>query len=97
MRLVYRVSGESKGTLNISNLGLTQLPPEMAPWVEYLDFIIGPQATYYNNCSVLSFGQWTRINLIRSLVSPALERAFLTALVELGLSVQVDSNGRKEP
>ena len=33
MRLVYRVSGESKGTLNISNLGLTQLPPEMAPWV----------------------------------------------------------------
>ena len=97
MRLVYRVSGESKGTLNISNLGLTQLPPEMAPWVEYLDFIIGPQATYYNNCSVLSFGQWTRINLIRSLVSPVLERAFLTALVELGLSVQVDSNGRKEP
>lgn len=97
MRLVYRVSGESKGTLNISNLGQTQLPEEMAPWVEYLDFIIGPQATYYNNCSVLSFGQWTRINLIRSLVSPALERAFLTALVELGLPVRVDSNGRKEP
>lgn len=94
MRLVYRMVGESKGTLNISNLGLTRLPPELEPYVEYLDFIIGPQMTYFNNCGVVSYGDFTRINLIRSLRETELERRFLTKLVELGLEVTVESNGR---
>lgn len=94
LRLVYRRVGESKGTINISNLGRNQLPAAMEPHVQYLDFIIGPQATYFNNCSVVSYGGSTRINLIRSTREPDLERSFLTRLVELGLPVTVDSNER---
>lgn len=94
LRLVYRRVGESKGTINISNLGRNQLPAAMEPHVRYLDFIIGPQATYFNNCSVVSYGDSTRINLIRSTREPDLERSFLTRLVELGLPVTVDSNER---
>ncbi len=96
LRAVYRSVGESKGTINISNLGRTGLPEVMAPYVRYLDFTIGPQATYYNNCSVVSYGGYTRINLIRSTREPDLARSFLTKLVELGLEITVDSNGRKE-
>lgn len=96
LRMVYRSVGESKGTLNISNLGKTGLPEAMHPYVRYLDFIIGPQATYYNNCSVVSFGGYTRINLIRSVQHSELERSFLTKLVELGLPVLVDSNERND-
>lgn len=92
LRMVYRSVGESKGTINISNLGNSRLPEAMAPYVRCLDFIIGPQATYYNNCSVVSYGGITRINLIRSLAEPTLERAFLTRLVALGLDVTVQSN-----
>ena len=66
----------------------------MAGFVRFLDFTIGPQATYANNCSVVSYGGVTRINLIRSTVEPELERDFLTRLVELGLEVTVDSNER---
>ncbi len=94
LRMVYRRVGESKGTINISNLGRNQLPAAMEAYVQYLDFIIGPQATYFNNCSVVSYGGSTRINLIRSTREPDLERSFLTRLVELGLSVTVDSNER---
>ena len=96
MRLAYRTVGECKGTLNISNLGLTRLPQELAPHVACLDFIIGPQLTYFNNCSVISWGGLTRINLIRSLRQPELERRFLTKLVALGLEVTVDSNQGRE-
>lgn len=96
MRLVYRVVGERKGTLNISNLGLTGLPPELQPYVCFLDFIIGPQITYFNNCGVVSYQKVTRINLIRSLQEPELERRFLTELVEQGLEVTVESNGERE-
>ena len=94
LRMVYHQVGESKGSINISNLGKTRLPDEMAPYVRFLDFTIGPQATYANNCSVVSYGGVTRINLIRSTVEPRLERDFLTRLVELGLEVTVDSNER---
>lgn len=94
LRLVYRRVGESKGSINISNLGKTELPEEMEKYVRYLDFTIGPQATYYNNCSVVSYGGVTRINLIRSTVEPSLERDFLRRLVKLGLEVTVDSNER---
>lgn len=94
MRMVYRMVGESKGTLNISNLGLTKLPPEMAPYVEQLDFIIGVQATYFNNCSVVTYGNRTRINMTRSLREPELERRFFTKLVQLGLEVTMESNQR---
>ena len=96
MRLAYRTVGECKGTLNISNLGLTRLPRELAPHVACLDFIIGPQLTYFNNCSVISWGGLTRINLIRSLRQPELERRVLTKLVALGLEVTVDSNQGRE-
>lgn len=94
LRLVYRRVGESKGTINISNLGRTALPDAMVPYVQHLDFTIGPQATYYNNCSVVSYDGQTRISLIRSIREPELARAFLTRLVELGLPVTVDSNER---
>lgn len=94
LRMVYRRVGECKGSINVSNLGKTGLPGEMAAYVRFLDFTIGPQATYANNCSVVSYGGVTRINLIRSTVEPRLERDFLTRLVELGLEVTVDSNER---
>lgn len=94
LRMVYRRVGECKGSINVSNLGKTGLPAEMAGFVRFLDFTIGPQATYANNCSVVSYGGVTRINLIRSTVEPELERDFLTRLVELGLEVTVDSNER---
>lgn len=94
MRMVYNRVGECKGSLNISNLGKSDLPECMRPYVKFLDFTIGPQATYPNNCSVVSYGGITRINLIRSTLQPRLERDFLNRLVELGVEVTVDSNER---
>lgn len=94
MRMVYNRVGECKGSLNISNLGKSDLPERMRPYVKFLDFTIGPQATYPNNCSVVSYGGVTRINLIRSTLQPRLERDFLNRLVELGVEVTVDSNER---
>ncbi|MFR0733176.1 MAG: hypothetical protein ACLSHU_02240 [Oscillospiraceae bacterium] len=44
MRLVYRTVGECKGTLNISNLGLTRLPRELAPHVACLTSSLAPNS-----------------------------------------------------
>jgi len=95
MDLVYQRSGESGGSLNISNLGNIELPAVMRPYVTRMDFIIGPQRSYPNNCSVLSFGGKTCINMIRSIRESELERRFFSRLVELGLAVEIESNDRR--
>ena len=54
------------------------------------------QYTYPNNCSALSYGGKTCLNMIRSIREPELERLFFSRLVELGVGVEIESNQRKE-
>jgi NRPS condensation-like uncharacterized protein len=92
LRLVYATAGESKGCLNISNLGNVELPEIMRAYVTRIEFIIGVQYTYPNNCSVVSYGETTCISMIRSIRESELERRFFSRLVELGIPVSIESN-----
>ena len=92
MRLVYAISGESKGCLNISNMGPIVLPDEMAKYIERFEFVIGEQYSYPNNCSVVSWNGKTYISMIRGIQESELERLFFSRLVELGIPVEVESD-----
>lgn len=92
MGIIYTQRGETKGCINLSNLGRVQLPEPMLPLVRRMEFIIGPQRTYPNNCSVASFGGETFVNVIRNIREPELERRFFSRLVELGVPVGIESN-----
>ena len=98
MRLVYNSVGEKKGCINISNLGRVDLPEEMKPFVARVDFVIGTQASYPNNCSVASYGEVTCINMIRNIRETELERRFFTRLVKRGIPVYIEEGtpDRKE-
>ena len=92
MRAVYSWRGERLGCLNISNLGVQKLPDAMAPYVARMEFIIGVQYSYPNNCSVVTCGGETVVSMIRSTESPELERRFFSRLVELGVPVSIETN-----
>ncbi|MBO4211036.1 MAG: hypothetical protein J5878_00070 [Oscillospiraceae bacterium] len=94
MRIVYRQRGESKGCINLSNLGLIRLPAEMTPWVRRMDLVIGPQRSYPNNCAVLSYSESTYISMIRNIQESELERRFFSRLVELGVPVRIESSNQ---
>lgn len=94
MDAVYRRSGESGGSLNISNITKLPLPEIMLRYIERMEFIIGPQRSYPNNCSVLSFKGKTYINMIRNIRESELERRFFSRLVELGIAVEIECNRR---
>ena len=96
LRVVYASVGESKGCLNVSNLGRVELPEAMKKYVRRIEFIIGVQYTYPNNCAIASCGDVTCINMIRNIREPELERRFFSRLVELGIPVSIESNQRKE-
>ncbi len=95
MRLVYASIGERKGCLNVSNLGRQVLPEAMLPYIERLEFIVGVQSSYPNNCAVATFGDVTCINMIRNIRESELERRFFSRLVSLGLAVDIEANQRR--
>ena len=92
MRTVYALSGENKGCLNLSNMGVVRVPAVMEPLVERFEFIIGVQYTYPNNCSVVTYGGKTYISMIRGIREAELERLVFSQLVELGIPVEIESN-----
>lgn len=92
MKAVFNAVGERKSCLSLSNLGVVQLPEEMAPYVERMDFILGVQAASPYNCGVLSLGDTLYINFIRNIREPELEYHFHCCLRDLGLPVTVESN-----
>lgn len=94
MDLVYRRIGEGGGSLNISNITGLPLPEAMTAYVKRMEFIIGPQRSYPNNCSVLSYGGKTYINMIRNIRESDLERRFFSRLVNLGIPVEIECNRR---
>ena len=96
LRAVYSLVGERKGCINISNMGQVVLQTEMEPYVRRMDFMIGVQHTYPNNCSVLSCGETTCINMVRNIQETELERRFFTRLVRMGIPVTIESGDAEE-
>ena len=94
MKIVYDLTGEKKSCITMSNLGVIQVPAEMAPYIDRFGFTLGVQHTSPNNCTVISYGGKLYVTMIRSIEEPVLEQRFYTALKKLGLDVKLESNGR---
>ena len=59
-----------------------------------MEFIIGVQKSYPNNCGVISYNGKTYINMIRNIKESQLEYLFFTRLVKEGVGVKIESNWR---
>ncbi len=92
MKAIFDAVGERKSCITLSNLGAVQLPEEMQPYLERMDFILGVQATAPHNCGVLSFRDTLYINFIRNIQESELEYEFYKILRDMGLQVEVQSN-----
>lgn len=92
MKAIFDSVGEIKSCLSLSNLGNIQLPDAMLPYVQRMDFILGPQASKPHNCGVLSYNGTLYINFIRNIREPELEDHFFRVLRDMGLQVEVQSN-----
>lgn len=92
MKAVFDSVGEIKSCLTLSNMGAVKVPDVMAEYIERFDFILGIQATAPYNCGMLSYGDTIYINFIRDTKDAELERHFWSALQNLGLSAEVESN-----
>ena len=92
MKAAFIMQGERKYCLSMSNLGDVSLPPEMRPYVQRMDFVLGAQATAPYNCGVITLNHKLYMNFIRNTREAQLERAFFEVLRQQGLAVQLSSN-----
>lgn len=95
MKAVFDTVGERKSCLSLSNLGVVTLPEAMEPYVQRMDFIIGPQARAPHNCGVLTYQGTVYVNFIRNIQESDLEMHFYRVLQQQKIPVKVASNQRR--
>ena len=94
MKLVFNMIGERKSLMSVSNLGVVKLPSEMEAYVRDIDFTLGTQLTSPYNIGAITYGGSLRMNIIRNIKEPRLERELYRVLRDAGLRVRLESNER---
>ena len=94
MKLVFNLVGEKTSTLSLSNLGVVDIPEVMRPYVDHFDFVLSPQSSAPYNAGMITYGGVARLNIIRNIREPRLERALYEVLRSRGVKVKVESNFR---
>ena len=69
----------------------------MRQYVDHFDFVLGPQSTAPYNVGMLTYRGVARLNMIRNIREPRLERALYEELRARGIKVKVESNFRPSP
>ena len=95
MKMVFNMVGEKKSCLSFSNLGQIKLPDIMKPYINRIDFILGPQAQAPYNCSAYTYNDILNVTFSRDIKESRLETYFFRELQALGVEVTVQSNQRQ--
>jgi hypothetical protein len=92
MDIAYRLYGESRYSVALSNLGVMKTPPSMAPFVERFDFIMGPPRTNLHGATAVSYKDILYVTISSVVEETDAERLLFTELVKRGISVKIESN-----
>ena len=92
LRLVYAATGEASFSATFSNLGVQNLPPDLARWIDHLDFLLGPSRCTPVNGAVVSCNGQVVVNLTSTIAETDFQREFFRHLVRLGVPVRIASN-----
>lgn len=92
MDIGYRLYGESRYTVALSNLGVMKTPAAMAPFVQRFDFIMGPPRTNTHGATAVSWDGTLNLTVASVVEETEAERLLFTELVRRGIHVTVESN-----
>lgn len=94
LKLAYWLNGDRLSSSTLSNLGVVNIPDEMARYVTRFDFQLGPLRYNPVTCACISYGGELVVNFSRSIRETDIERGFFTFLVREGIPVTIESNRR---
>ena len=75
-----------------TNPGPFRVPPEMEPYIQHMEVILGQSPVARVNCASISYGDIMEITLAGTGRERDTEREFFRFLVREGLHVRIESN-----
>lgn len=88
---LYTKEADAVMSTQISNLGDTDLPEEMRPFIDRVYFILGKEKALPITCSAISCNGKTNICFTRYIQESTFEDGFFLRLRELGLHVKIQN------
>lgn len=86
--------GDRNSASTISNLGQVEVDEAMRQYITRIEFMLGRSYGKRSSCACLSYNGNTVITFSRTIVEADIERNFFRQLVEMGIPVAIESNGR---
>lgn len=86
---VYGFLGDKIFSNTLSNLGVVEVPPEMAEHIEKFDFVLGTSVTNRVACSMITFGDTAVLSVAKYTADPTYEEKLYRLLRDDGLDVTV--------
>lgn len=87
--LVYGFLGDKVFSNTLSNLGVVKLPPEMAPHVEKMDFLLGSSATNRAACAMVTVNNTATLCVTKLTSDPSFENKLYELFLNDGLTPSV--------
>lgn len=92
VKIAYFLSAK-ENTIVLSNLGKIEIPDEFKKYIDSFEVVIGVSKSEPVKCSLCSYEDTTVITFTSILKKTYLQRAFFRHLSEMGLEVEIESNG----
>ena len=92
INIIFYLTGESRMTSAMSNIGVMDMPEPMAAHVERFDAMLGAPRFYRVNCAVCAFKGIMNICFSSTIKEAHVEREFFTFLVRMGIHVKLETN-----
>ncbi|NLD18434.1 MAG: alcohol acetyltransferase [Tissierellia bacterium] len=94
LKIGHSLTANRTSASTISNLGLVEVDEAMRPYIRRIDLMLGRSYGKRTSCGVVSYNGKTVINFSRTIVEADIEQNFFRQLVEMGIPVAIESNGR---
>ncbi len=95
-KLVYGFLGDKIFSNTLSNMGIVEMPPELVPYIDRIDFTLGPEISNRVSCTLATFQNTATFTVTKMTVDPSFEEKMHDLLTADGIHVQVEGSALYE-
>lgn len=92
INMVFQFAGESRMTSTMTNIGVMDMPDQMAAHVARFDAMLGALRHNKVNCAVCAYQDILSICFTSTMKETFVEKEFFTFLVKMGIHVKLETN-----
>lgn len=90
--MAYGFLGDKIFTSTLSNLGVVDMPSELAASIESMDFVLGPAKTNRASCALVTYGGITTLTVSKTTADPSFEEKLFELLKKDGIPITIEGS-----